>query len=42
MEQEFLRFILSSDGQNIVQKDGYIPLPVAIVNENLIKLGLKD
>ncbi len=42
MEQEFLRFILSSDGQNIVQKDGYIPLPVTIVNENMVKLGLKD
>ncbi|PSU56818.1 phosphate ABC transporter substrate-binding protein [Photobacterium phosphoreum] len=41
MEQEFLRFILSSDGQNIVQKDGYIPLPVAIVKENMVKLGLK-
>ncbi len=40
MEGEFLRFILSSDGQKIVQKDGYIPLPVAVVEENLAKLGL--
>ncbi|PSV09917.1 phosphate ABC transporter substrate-binding protein [Photobacterium leiognathi subsp. mandapamensis] len=40
MEGEFLRFILSSDGQKIVQKDGYIPLPVAVVEQNLAKLGL--
>ncbi|WP_320415581.1 PstS family phosphate ABC transporter substrate-binding protein [Photobacterium leiognathi] len=40
MEGEFLRFILSSDGQKIVQKDGYIPLPVAVVEQNLAILGL--
>ncbi len=40
MEGEFLRFILSSDGQKIVQKDGYIPLPIAVVEQNLAKLGL--
>lgn len=40
MEGEFLRFILSSDGQKIVQKDGYIPLPVKVVEQNLATLGL--
>ncbi|WP_039860692.1 PstS family phosphate ABC transporter substrate-binding protein [Photobacterium sp. SKA34] len=40
MEGEFLRFILSSDGQKIVQKDGYIPLPVKVVEQNMAALGL--
>jgi phosphate transport system substrate-binding protein len=31
LEQEFLRLVLSKSGQEIVVKDGYIPLPAAVV-----------
>ncbi|AWB65519.1 phosphate-binding protein [Saccharobesus litoralis] len=37
---EFLRMILAQKGQHIVEKDGYIPLPAAVANKELKKLGL--
>ncbi|MCG6201875.1 PstS family phosphate ABC transporter substrate-binding protein [Psychromonas antarctica] len=40
LQTEFLKMILSQQGQAIVKKDGYIPLPAAIVNKELAKLGL--
>jgi phosphate transport system substrate-binding protein len=37
--KEFVRYILSREGQDMVQKDGkYLPLPAAIVAEQLKKL----
>jgi phosphate transport system substrate-binding protein len=37
--KEFLRFVLSREGQEIVAKDGnYLPLPAAVVREQLAKL----
>jgi phosphate transport system substrate-binding protein len=36
---EFLRFVLSRDGQEAVVKDGYIPLPAATLAEERTKLG---
>jgi phosphate transport system substrate-binding protein len=37
--KEFLRFILSRDGQQIVERDGnYLPLPASVVREQLAKL----
>jgi len=37
--REFVRYILSREGQDMVQKDGkYLPLPAAIVAEQLKKL----
>lgn len=39
-EAEFLRMILSKTGQHIVNKDGYIGLPKAVVDAELEKLGL--
>jgi len=33
--REFLKFVLSYEGQQIVVKDGYLPLPVKIVSEQL-------
>ena len=36
--REFLRFVFSRDGQDIVVKDGYYPLPSKIVQEELAKL----
>lgn len=40
MEQEFIKLILSKTGQSIVAKDGYIPLPGKVVENDLKKLGL--
>lgn len=36
--REFLRFVLSKEGQEIVVKDGYLPLPAKVVNEERAKL----
>lgn len=36
--KEFAKFIFSKEGQEIVVKDGYFPLPASIVKEELAKL----
>lgn len=37
--REFIRFVLSRDGQELVQKDGkYLPLTAAVVHDELAKL----
>ena len=41
LQAEFLKMALSKAGQQIVEKDGYIPLPAAVVDAELTKLGLK-
>jgi phosphate transport system substrate-binding protein len=40
IEREFTKMILSQQGQSIVAKDGYIPLPAKVVAQTLKKLGL--
>jgi phosphate transport system substrate-binding protein len=40
IEREFLKMILSQQGQGIVAKDGYIPLPAKVVKKTLQSLGL--
>jgi len=40
IEREFLKMILSQQGQDIVAKDGYIPLPAKVVKKTLKSLGL--
>lgn len=40
IEREFIKMVLSRQGQYIVQQDGYIPLTKALVNNELNKLGL--
>lgn len=35
---EFLKMVLSRQGQEIVQRDGYIPLPIAVANRELTKV----
>ncbi len=38
--KEFMRFVLSQEGQQLVQKDGkYLPLTAEVVNEELAKLS---
>lgn len=41
LTREFIKLILSSNGQHIVGKDGYVPLSEAKINVVLDKLGLK-
>ncbi|MDH5571329.1 MAG: phosphate ABC transporter substrate-binding protein PstS family protein [Gammaproteobacteria bacterium] len=38
MEREFLKLVLSKSGQNVVIKDGYIPLPAKVAETELSKL----
>ena len=37
--EEFVRYILSSEGQEVVIKDGYVPLPVSVLEEELGKIN---
>jgi len=38
MVREFIKYVLSQQGQQVVVKDGFIPLPAKIVQEELAKL----
>lgn len=38
LTKEFLKFVLSREGQEIVVKDGFLPLPAKVVEEELAKL----
>ena len=38
IEREFLKLVLSQQGQQVVVKDGYIPLPASVVEKELGKL----
>ena len=40
MEREFLKLVLSKAGQEVVVKDGYIPLPAKVAEKTLASLGL--
>ena len=40
MVAEFVRMVLSKQGQEVVIKDGYIPLPNSVVQKSLKSLGL--
>jgi phosphate transport system substrate-binding protein len=39
MVREFMRMILSKQGQEVVVKDGYVPLPAKVVEKELAKLN---
>ena len=38
LEREFIKMVLSKEGQQIVIKDGYIPLPASVVEKRLAEL----
>jgi phosphate transport system substrate-binding protein len=40
IEREFIRFVLSWQGQRIVLKDGFIPLPATLAEQQKLALGL--
>jgi phosphate transport system substrate-binding protein len=41
LRREFLRYVFSRDGQEVVLKDGYFPVPAAIAREELAAIGVK-
>ncbi len=40
LEREFIKSVLSKSGQQVVVKDGYIPLPAKVVEKTRTQLGL--
>ncbi|VXC44517.1 Phosphate-binding protein PstS [Pseudomonas sp. 8Z] len=40
LEAEFVKLVLSKQGQEVVVKDGYIPLPAKVAEKTLKELGL--
>jgi len=38
LEREFIKMVMSKTGQEVVVKDGYIPLPAKVVEEQMTKL----
>ena len=41
MQQEFLKMVMSKQGQEVTVRDGYIPLPSAVAEKTLKELGIK-
>lgn len=42
MIREFCRFVFSKEGQEIVIKDGYMPVPFEVVTEELARLAIEN
>ena len=40
LRREFLRYVLSREGQEAVVKDGYLPMPAKLIGEERAQLGL--
>ncbi len=40
LEREFFKMVLSKQGQEVVVKDGFVPMPAAMVNKALSDLGI--
>jgi phosphate transport system substrate-binding protein len=41
MQREFIRMVVSKDGQEVVVRDGYVPLPKAVTDQVLKDIGVK-
>jgi len=41
LRREFLRYVLSASGQGDVKKDGYLPLPAAVVEQSVKDAGIE-
>lgn len=41
LDGEFIKLVLSKQGQEVVVKDGYVPLPAKVAEKSLKELGLK-
>jgi len=40
LDAEFIKLVMSKQGQDVVVKDGYIPLPKKVVDKTMQELGL--
>lgn len=40
LEREFIKMVMSKSGQEVVVKDGYIPLPSSVVEKTLAGIGI--
>ena len=40
LRREFVRLVFSREGQEVVVKDGYIPVPFAVASAELSKVGI--
>jgi len=40
LEREFIKLVLSKQGQEVVVKDGFVPLPAALATKTLKELGI--
>jgi phosphate transport system substrate-binding protein len=41
LTREFLKLVLAREGQEVVVRDGFIPLPAAVAQQELAKLGIR-
>ena len=41
MEREFIKLVLSKRGQEIVVRDGYVPVPAKVVEKVFAEVGIK-
>ncbi len=41
MQREFVRYVLSKQGQQVVEKDGYVALPRSVIAKDLEKAGIR-
>ncbi len=41
LRAEFVRFLFSADGQSVVVKDGYLPVPAGVAREELRAVGIE-
>ena len=41
LEREFIKMVMSKQGQEVVVKDGYVPLPAAVAEKTLKALGIQ-
>jgi phosphate transport system substrate-binding protein len=41
LRREFVRFIFSTEGQEVVVKDGYLPVPASVAREELASVGIE-
>ena len=42
MRAEFVKYVLSREGQQVVIKDGYFPITAAVAEKDAEALGLSD
>jgi len=41
LEREFLKMVLGKEGQEVVVRDGFVPLPASVADRELAKLGIE-